>query len=172
MQRKTLLTTPRFTVEKRRYEDASGHTCEKDVIIHPGAVVIVPVLADRRIVMIENRRIAVEETLLELPAGTRSPGETSLETAHRELVEETGYRAASMEPLTEFFASPGICNELMSCFVARDLNQVGQQLEPGEEIKVVTMSRAALRVMIGDGTLRDGKTIAALGTFFGRESSE
>ena len=167
--RKRLLSTPLFSVEHREFPRPGAPPLGRDVVVHPGAVVMVPILEDGRIVMIRNYRHSVEEELLELPAGTRSPGESPIETARRELEEETGYRAESMHPLTEFYTSPGICTERMHAFVATHLTHVGQRLEEGEQIRPEIVEDAAARRMIADGALRDGKTIAALGTYFARQ---
>src|SRR6188768_3455391 len=105
-------------------------------IDHPGASVILPLLDEDKIVMIRNYRVAIDKELWELPAGTLEPGEPPLETAYRELEEETGYRAAEMEPLPTFYTSPGINNELMYPFIARKLTPTEQKLDAGEQISV------------------------------------
>ena len=166
MNRKKLLEMPRFIVERREYDDGDALPIVRDVVVHPGAVVILPILEAGRIVMIRNIRQAAGERLWELPAGTREPGEPELETAGRELIEETGYRAGSIEPLAEFFTSPGILSELMHAFVATDLTYVGQQLEHGERIDVEPVEADRLRRMMRDGVIRDGKTLAVLGLYF------
>ena len=127
---------------------------------------ILPLLDDGRVVMIRNFRYTVGRELLELPAGTREPDESPLYTAHRELEEETGYRAQHMEPLVEFYASPGILTERMYVFVARGLTVSEQNLQESEKITVVTFDIPTIRKMLVAGELEDGKTIAALGTFF------
>ena len=112
------------------------------------------------LVLIRNERFAVGETLWELPAGTREPGEDDLVGARRELEEETGYRAGSLTRLIEFYATPGICDEKMIAFVARDLEPGPQRLEATERIEAVPTSMTAFRDMLRDGRIRDGKTIA------------
>ena len=166
MIRKKLLETPRFSVERREYDGGDAAPLVRDVVVHPGAVVILPIWDEERVVMIRNERHAAGETLWELPAGTREPGEPGIETAKRELIEETGYEAGAIEPLAEFFTSPGILSELMHAFVATDLTYVGQQLEHGERIDVEVVEAARLRRMMRDGTIRDGKTLAVLGLYF------
>lgn len=163
-----LLSTSRFSVERRVFAGADGRSITRDVVVHPGAVVILPILDARRIVMIRNYRHTIEQELWELPAGTAEPGETAIDTARRELEEETGYRAGTMTPLTEFFTSPGVLTERMFAFVATDLTSVGQRLELGERIvaEVVELDRA--RRWLVNGELRDGKTIAVLGTYLAR----
>jgi ADP-ribose pyrophosphatase len=163
-----LLSTPRFNVERRVFAGVRGQCVTREVVVHPGAVVILPIVDPRHIVMIRNHRYTVEEELWELPAGTAEPNEAPMETARRELEEEAGYRAGTMTPLTEFFTSPGVLTERMFAFVATDLQPVGQRLEPGERIvaEIVELDRA--RRWLIDGELRDGKTIAVLGTYFAR----
>ncbi len=138
----------------------------RDVVVHPGAAVILPILDDGRIVMIRNFRYTVGQELWELPAGTLEPGEAPIETARRELEEEAGYRAETLTPLTEFYTSPGICTERMHAFVATELKWVGQRLQGSEQIIVEVVEAAAARAMLLEGELVDGKTIAVLGTYF------
>ena len=163
-----LLSTSRFNVERRVFAGADGRSVVREVVVHPGAVVILPILDARRIVMIRNFRHTIEQELWELPAGTAEPNEAPIETARRELEEEAGYRAGTMTPLTEFFTSPGVLTERMFAFVATKLQPVGQRLEIGERIvaEIVELDRA--RQWLNNGELRDGKTIAVLGTYFAR----
>lgn len=167
---RSLLTTPLFSVEHRKYTTSDGGTFARDIIIHPGAVVILPVLDDGRIVLIRNLRYTVGRELLELPAGTREPDESPIGTAHRELIEETGYRAARMDPLVEFYASPGILTERMYVFIARGLVAEKQSLQQSEQITVVTFDVPAIHRLLISGEIEDGKTIAALGTYLLRHS--
>lgn len=152
----------KFDVERRSVPTADGGTAMREVVVHPGAVVVLPLLDDGRIVMIRNHRFAVEETLWELCAGTLEEGESPAETAARELVEETGYRAERIEPLTTFYTSPGICDERMHAFLATGLSAVGQDLEETERIEVELVSRARALEMVASGELKDGKSIATL----------
>ena len=165
---KRLLSTPLFTVEQREYTRDGRKPVVRNVVVHPGAVVILPILADGRIIMIRNFRYTVERELWELPAGTMEPGEEPIETARRELEEETGYRAAALTPLVEFYTTPGICTERMHAFVATDLTRVGQKLQDSEQIKVEVVDLSAASRLLARGELADGKTIAALGTYFAR----
>ena len=162
---KCLLTTRLFSVEHRVYPRPDREPLRRDVVVHPGAVVILPVLDDRRVVMIRNYRHAVERELWELPAGTLEPNEEPIDTARRELEEETGYRAGKILPLMEFYTSPGILTERMYAFVATDLTSVGQKLQGGEQIVVEVVELADLRRSLIRGELCDGKTIAVLGRY-------
>ncbi len=167
----TLLSTRLFQVERRSYPGADGTPLVRDIIVHPGAVVILPRLDDDHIVMIRNHRHAAGERLLELPAGTLEPGEPPIDAAARELEEETGYVAGRIEPFLEFYTTPGICTELMRAFVATDLVKTQQRLEHGEEISVETLEVDRVRGAVHDGTIRDGKSIATLGAYFIRMGS-
>lgn len=146
----------RFSVEQTQHH---GHTF--DVVIHPGAVVVLAFL-DTQVLLIKNRRPAVGKTLLELPAGTLEPGEAPEQTARRELEEETGYRAKKLMPLCTFFSSPGYTNEKLTAYLAEDLTHVGQQLDPSEEITVATMTMQEALQAIQEGKIVDAKTMAVL----------
>ena len=163
--RKRLLATRLFTVEHRVYTHGGGEPVTRDVVVHPGAVVVLPVLDDQHIVMIRNYRYILEHELWELPAGTREPNEEPIETARRELEEETGYRAGRMAPLMEFYTSPGICTERMHAFVATDLTPVGQNLQGSERIVVETVDVSEVRRRLMAGEFCDGKTIVVLGRY-------
>jgi len=158
----------RFRVVRRKQQPSGKAMLSRDVILHPGAVVIIPRFDDRllrdggRIYLIRNYRVAVDETLIELPAGTLEPNEDPLECAHRELEEETGYRAAKIEKLHEFYMSPGILNERMHLFLATGLTPGEMNLDEGEQIEVVPTPWNDALTMIDTGEIRDAKTIAGL----------
>ena len=160
-QGEILLTSKRFRIVRKARRSADGQTHVRDIVEHPGSVVILPLLDDGRVCLIRNYRIAVDATLIELPAGTLE-GEDPLTTARRELIEETGYRARSLEPLLDFFVSPGILNERMHLFVARGLTPGEPELEPGEEIERLEVPWAEALEMIRAGTIQDAKTLVGL----------
>ncbi len=158
----TLLETERFRVKELSIVDPGGKTHRRAFVEHPGAAVILPLLDDGRIVMIRNRRHAIDQTLWELPAGTLEAGEAPLRCAERELQEETGYAAGSLTPLCTFYSSPGICTELMHTFVARDLQPAQTLLDPTETIDVQPQSKQQLDALLKAGDIRDAKTLATL----------
>ena len=159
---RTLFQGKRIQILSIEGTHPKGGILEREVIAHPGAVVILPLLDPERIVMIRNVRKAVQRTLLELPAGTLEPNEDPLLCAHRELIEETGYRATTIQPLMQFFPSPGICNEILFAYVAQGLEYVGQALDETEEIEVVTFSFPEVLEMIRQGDICDAKTLCTL----------
>lgn len=157
----------RFDVHQVELPGATGidhvpSTVTRDVCVTSDAVVILPLLSVDSVVLIRNERFAVGETLWELPAGTTEPGELPLQTARRELIEETGYQAERVAHLIDFFTSPGICTETMHAFVARGLRQVGQDLDENERITPEVVDLKQTMKMVADNTIRDAKTIATL----------
>ena len=142
-----------------------GGVIEKEVVVHPGAAVILPILDDQRIVLIQNKRIAVGKNLWELPAGTLDPDEDPRACAFRELTEETGYRADRMDFLGELLVAPGWATYRIFIFIARDLTPGEQTLDPGENIKVVPITFSEVCSMIADSNIIDAKTITAIGLF-------
>lgn len=131
-------------------------------IDHCKATVILPFLSSKEIILLKNQRDVVKEKLLELPAGCIEEGEDPLECAHRELLEESGYQAKRMEPLCEFYTSPGFCTEYLYVFAAYDLVYEGQQLDDSEEIEAFPISLEEAYRLIEQKKITDGKTITAL----------
>jgi ADP-ribose pyrophosphatase len=139
-----------------------GTTLSRETVVHPGAAVILPLVDKDHVCLIRNYRLAVDEELIELPAGTIDPPEIPLKTAERELIEETGYRARSFEKLHEFWVSPGILNERMHFFVARDLEPGPARPERGEQIRTFVVPWHEALGMIDSKQIRDAKTIVGL----------
>jgi len=157
-----LLETRRFRVVRRYGETDDGTHYAHETIEHPGAVTILPVLDGNRICLIRNYRLAVDSTLIELPAGTLEPGEEPAETARRELVEETGYTAAHIEPLVQFYMSPGIMDERMYLYVATGLMLGDRDLDATEQIETMIVDWPQAMEMIARGEIQDAKTLVGL----------
>src|SRR3982750_3148001 len=134
----------------------------REVCVHPGAVVVLPILPDGRVMLIRNRRYTIEQYLVELPAGTLEKGEDPINCAGRELIEETGYLAGRLVPIGNFFTSPGILSEKMYAYAAYDLEEKGSAPEEDEEIEVELMEFDEALRAIQNGQIHDGKTIATL----------
>jgi ADP-ribose pyrophosphatase len=125
-------------------------------------VVLLPLLDDGRVVLIHNFRITAEEHLIELPAGTLEPNEDPLAAAHRELAEETGYRAGRMERLAVFYSSPGILEERMHLYRATALVPGPTELQSDEEIDTLVTAWDDAMAMTRDGRIKDAKTLVGL----------
>ena len=162
MSGETILTSPKFRVVRERITTPAGTVKTRDIVRHPGACVIVPRLDDGRVCLIRNFRIAAGQTLIELPAGTLEPPEPPQVTAERELIEETGYRAARIEPLHTFYLSPGILDERMHLFLATGLTAGPTAREEGEEIENLEVAWDEAIAMIFRGEIQDAKTIVGL----------
>jgi ADP-ribose pyrophosphatase len=161
-ERRTLLETRRFAVVEEIVSRTDGTSASCKFITHPGSVAILPLVDDEHVCLIRSRRLTVGETLIEVPAGTREPNETPLETARRELAEETGYRAGQFDELISFYPSPGITNERMWIFAASGLTAGEPAREANEEIENLVVSWTDALTMIDRDEICDGKTLVAI----------
>lgn len=166
LRRTTLVRGAKFDFVEASFKGADGKELRRQYVQHPGAVVILPILhtpEGARVVFVRNRRIPLGRFILELPAGTRDKvGEEPLTTAARELVEETGYKAATLTPLLRFYTGPGLTDEFMHAFLASGLSEVGQRLEADEQMSVRTYSVREALALIERGELVDCKSITTL----------
>lgn len=140
----------------------NGNTAMREVVEHPGAVGIVALKENGDIVMVKQYRKAVEQVLLELPAGKLEQGEDPADCAARELTEETGYTAGDLRYLVSFYTSPGFSNEVMHMFLATDLKEGKNDPDDDEMVETVEISRDRAIDMILKGEIKDGKTIAGI----------
>jgi len=117
-------------------------------------------MSDSSVILMRNHRLAVQETLIELPAGTIQPPESPEDCTRRELAEESGFKSHSMELLGTFYSTPGFCTEILYSYVASNLKEVGQSLEPDEKISVEYHSMSEIHKMILSGGIKDAKTLS------------
>ncbi len=157
-----LLKSRKFKVVHRMINGGTPEPVSKDLIIHPGAAVVLPITQEGKVVMVRNYRWSIDRELLELPAGTLEPLEEPQICAYRELEEETGYIAGALRPLCRFYSSPGLMNELIHSFVATDLKAGQQHLSADEKIQVEVLSFEEIDHNIRIGKIMDGKTLATI----------
>jgi ADP-ribose pyrophosphatase len=147
------------TVDTVRERD---QTHIREVVHHAGSAVILPAFDDGTIALVRQYRHPAVKYLLELPAGTLNDKERPEDGAARELEEELGVRAGKLEKLSEFFVSPGFCEEKMWLYLATDLTETKQRLEDDEFIEIVRVPIERALQMITDGEIEDAKTIIGL----------
>ena len=155
-----------FSVRQDEVVEPSGVHATREMIAHPGSVVVLPVLPDGRIVLIRQYRHAAKQYLWELVAGRIDAGENPRKAAARELLEETGYRAKRFRVFLDVFPTPGFLEERMYILLAEGLTAGEAQPEEDEKIVSRIYNRKELEKMIRGGKLRDAKTIAALLFYF------
>lgn len=157
-----LFVGDRFRVRRVTIRRPDGRVATKDVIDHPEAAAVLPLLDAERVVMIRNHRFTSGRMLLEIPAGKVDAGESAEAAARRECREETGYDPGVLTPLCRFYPSPGILSEQMTVFVGRDLTKGEQELQGNERIEVEIHALGDLLAMIDAGRVEDAKTMIAL----------
>jgi ADP-ribose diphosphatase len=155
-----------FGVRRDEVIEPGGVRATREVVTHPGSVVVLPVLPDGRILMIQQYRYATRQFLWELVAGRIDEGESVQKAAARELLEETGYSAKRFRVFLDMFPTPGFLEERMYVLLATGLSEGQAQPEEDERITMKTFSRAQLEKMIRRNELRDAKSIAGLLYYF------
>ena len=169
------MTSSEPTIESRRiYEGRilnlrvdtvrlpNGRTATREIVEHRDAVVIVALNERDEVLLVRQYRKAPEVMLLEAPAGVVDPGEEHAATALRELQEETGYTAARVEKLAEFYSSPGFCNELLHLYLATGLSHLPSQPDDDEIIELAPVPLRDVPALIARNEIRDAKSIAGL----------
>jgi len=139
-----------------------GHEGVREIIRHPGAVVVIAVLDNGKLLFERQFRYPLQRVFLEMPAGKIDAGEHILDTARRELREETGYRAKLWRHLGTTHPAIGYADERIEIFWAQGLSFVGAAPDHGEILEIVEMSLADALLAVRDGEITDGKTLAAL----------
>lgn len=135
---------------------------KREIVEHSGGAVIVPVTSDRKVVMVKQYRKPVERVVLEVPAGKIDPGEEPIETAIRELREETGYSAGKTDYLTKMYPSVGYSEEVLYIFLCRDLMPGKAHPDKNEALDIVQIDLDELYLMIMTGLITDAKTQVAV----------
>ncbi len=167
-EREVIWKGAKFSFERVTVRCNDGSLMKREIVRHPGAVCILPILVesermrDVKVVMIRQTRPALGRELWELPAGTIEVGEPPEACAPRELEEEAGYRAKTIERLGSFYTTPGMTDEVMHAFAARGLEHVGQDLEIYETIRPEVMSAAEVFELLDRGEFRDAKSMVTL----------
>lgn len=151
-----------FGVRRERVIEPGGIEATREIVTHPGSVVVLPVFSDGRILMIRQYRHSVRQYLWELVAGSKDPGESFEKGAHRELNEETGYTARRMRKLLDLFPTPGFVSENMVIFLAEGLKFGKAQPEADEKIELRIFSLHQIEDWIRAGKIRDAKSVAGI----------
>jgi ADP-ribose pyrophosphatase len=151
-----------FSVRHDEVSEPGGIVAGRDIVVHPGSVVVMPVFPDGKILLIRQYRHTAQDFLWELVAGRVDAGESPTAAAHRELAEETGYAAKRLKKLLEIFPSPGFVAEIMWIFAATGLTQGAATPEEDERIEARRFSLRQAEKMIRSGKLRDAKSIAGI----------
>lgn len=139
-----------------------GKTAVREYIRHPGAVMMVPLLDERTVILVRQFRYPVGRHLIEIPAGKMEPGEEPLQTARRELIEECGYEARTWQHLTTIHPCIGYSDERIELFLARDLTYVGHALDDGEFLEIVPVTLVEALSWVREGKITEIKAIIGL----------
>lgn len=158
----TIASGGMLTVKRDQVRLPNGHTSQREYVLHPGAVVIVPILPNGNVILEKQFRYALNHVFIELPAGKIDAGEDILVTGQRELLEETGYSASEWVHLGYHHPCIGYSNEIIHMYLARGLTAGIKQLDADEHLEVFEASFADCLNMIKNGDITDGKTIVAL----------
>ncbi|KOP78888.1 ADP-ribose pyrophosphatase [Lysinibacillus sp. FJAT-14745] len=168
-EEKTTKTTPIYDgkIVKLQVDDVTlpnGNVAKREIIKHPGAVAVIAVTDEGKLVLVEQYRKALERSIIEIPAGKLEPGEEPIVTARRELEEETGYGAQSLTYLQAFATSPGFADEIIHLFVAKDLYKVENKadLDEDEFVELLEVSLEEAGQMVADERIFDAKTAFAV----------
>ncbi|MFC9540909.1 NUDIX domain-containing protein [Lysinibacillus sp. NPDC056959] len=168
-EEKTTKTTPIYDgkIVKLQVDDVTlpnGNVAKREIIKHPGAVAVIAITDEGKLVLVEQYRKALERSIVEIPAGKLEPGEEPIVTARRELEEETGYGAQSLTYLQAFATSPGFADEIIHLFVAKDLYKIENKadLDEDEFVELVEVSLEEAGQMVADERIYDAKTAFAV----------
>lgn len=160
---KILYTGKVFDHQVDEIEYESGNKAIREIAIHPGGAVVVPIKSDGKIVLVKQFRYPLQKTLIELPAGKLDKGEDPLICATRELEEETGYTAKEIKKLGEIYTAPGYCTEILHIYSAKGLTPGNHNREEGEHgMEILELTLDEINKMILSGEINDSKTIVGI----------
>lgn len=169
LEEKTLKTEPIFSgrvisLQVDEVELPNGKTSTREIVKHPGAVAILPITDDNKIVMVEQYRKPMDRVLIEIPAGKLEKGEEPAHTAVRELEEETGYECESLEWLISFYTSPGFADEIVHVYVAKGLSKKkdAASLDEDEFVNVMEVTLEEVLQLVKEQKVYDAKTAYAI----------
>lgn len=158
----TIASGGMLTVKRDQVRLPNGNSSQREYVLHPGAVVVVPLLNNGNVILEKQFRYALNRVFIELPAGKIDAGEPILSTGQRELLEETGYTATDWVHLGHQHPCIGYSNEVIHMYLARGLLAGAKILDDDEHLEVFEASLADCLTMIKNGEITDGKTIVAL----------
>ncbi|WP_152654677.1 NUDIX hydrolase [Oceanobacillus sp. CFH 90083] len=142
----------------------NGETAQRELVYHPGAVAVIPITPDNKIVLVEQYRKPLERTLIEIPAGKLENNENPLTAAVRELEEETGYTTTNLTQVTHFYTSPGFANELVYIYVTDDLIKLEHPPagDDDEFVEIIEVTLDEAKNLVDEGRIQDAKTNYAI----------
>src|SRR5699024_5038629 len=168
-EEKTIATKPIYdgNIISLQVDDVrlpNGQEAKRELVKHPGAVAIIPVTDDGKLIMVKQFRKALEKTIIEIPAGRIEPNEDPKRTAIRELEEETGYGTKHMTYLQSFATSPGVADEIIHVYVAKDLFKIDNPADGDEDefIDLLTVTIEEAEALVASGDIYDAKTAFAI----------
>lgn len=153
---------PLLCLYKQTLELPNGNVVISDIVKHPGAVAILAITDEKKVLLVKQWRRAAKTILLELPAGRLEKEEHPIDCAGRELREETGFRAETLIPLGGFYTAPGFCDEYIHLFLAKDLTPDPLWAEDSDHIDLLTLSFEEILRLSIQGEIVDSKTLSAL----------
>ncbi|MGZ4106538.1 MAG: NUDIX hydrolase, partial [Tumebacillaceae bacterium] len=137
----------------------NGNQSTREVVLHPGAVTVLAITEDDKVLLVRQYRNPCDTVLIEAPAGKLEKNEDPLEAAKRELEEETGYTANKWQHLSSFYTSPGFSNEILHAYVATELTKTAQNLDNDEFLDLIAVTADEVQEMLNKGEIVDSKTL-------------
>lgn len=162
IESQNIFTGAVFSVERDRLREENGLEIVREIVRHAGGAGCLPLFDDGRVALVKQYRHPARRELLEIPAGKIEVGETPAECAMREVEQEIGFRVGHIEPLAEFYSTPGFCEERLYVYLATELERAEQNLDHDEFVEIVYLSLTEAVAMAERGEIEDSKTIIAL----------